>query len=111
MDFLRWLLLVEVDGLVFVAGDGFADLGWVFAEFGLLVGEEALLGASGALGAVQAFKAAAQAGVAEGAVAAAVAGELVGDAGDFSYVLIDVDLPGVAEVVSGKFGAGQEGRQ
>jgi hypothetical protein len=94
---LSELLFFELDGLVLVAGDAGADFGWCSAQFGLLVDEEALFGASGAFGAMQALKAAAQAGVAEGAVAAAIAGELIGDAADFRHLLVHVHLPGVTE--------------
>jgi hypothetical protein len=43
---LSELLLFEVDGLIFVMGNGGSDLGWCSAKFGLLVNEEALFGAS-----------------------------------------------------------------
>ena len=105
------LLLLEVNAFVFVAGDGGPNLRWRFAEPGLLVGEEALLGAGGALGAVQAFEATAQAGVAEGAVATAVARELIDDAGDLGHLLVNMDLPGIAEVFAGELAAGEDGRQ
>ena len=77
------ILLSRSIDLVLVARDAGADLRGRFAELGLLVCEEAFLGAGGALGAVQPFKATAQAGVAQGAVAAAVAGQLVGHAAHF----------------------------
>jgi hypothetical protein len=96
------LLLFEVDTLEFVALDGSADLGRRFAQFGLLVGEEAFFGAGGALRAVQALKAAAQAGMAKSTVAPAVAGELVEDVPDAGGLLVDVHLPGVLEVFAGK---------
>ena len=105
------LLVFEDDGLVFVAGDCGADLGWGFAEFGLLGGEEAFLGAGGALRAVEGLKATAKAGMAEGPVTAAVAGELIDDVAHFGGLLVDVDLPWVAEVFAGQFGAREDGRQ
>ena len=105
------LLIFEDDGFVFVACDGGTDLGRGLAELGLLGGEEAFLGAGGALGAVEGLKATAETGVAECAVAAAVAGELVDDVADFSSLLVDVDLPGVAEVFAGELGAGEDGRK
>ena len=94
-----------------MAGDGCADLGWGFAQPGLLVGVEAFLGAGGALGAVESLEAAAQAGVAESAVATAVAGKLVGHAGNFGHLLVDVDLPWVTEVFACKLAAGEDGWQ
>ena len=54
-------LLFQVDGLVVVAGDASANVGYAFACFCLAVGVEGLFGAGGALGAVQALIAAAQA--------------------------------------------------
>ena len=89
-----------------MAGDGGADLGGRFAQLGLLVCEETFLGAGGALGAVLALKTAAQAGMAQGAVATAVAGELIGDTADFGYLIVNVPLP-----VVGKACSGNEGRQ
>ena len=91
------LLLFEVDGLIFVTGNGGADFGWCSAKFGLLVNEEAFFGASRAFGAMQALKAASQAGMAEGAIAAAVAGQLIGDAADFRHLLVNMYLPGITE--------------
>ena len=94
-----------------MVGDGGANLDGGLAEFELRVGEEGLLGAGGALGAVQALVATAQAGVAESAVAAAVARELVEDVSDLDGLLIDVDLPGIAEVLAGELGAREDGGQ
>jgi hypothetical protein len=95
-------LLFEVDRFVLVAGDAGADLGGRFAQPGLLVGVEALLGAGGAFSAVERLKATAQAGVAQRAIAAAVAGQLVGHAADFGNVLVDMHLPGITEVGTGE---------
>ena len=92
------LLLIEIDGLVVVARDAGANLRGCPASFGLVVGVEAFLGAGGALGAVQVFIATVQAGVAEGAIAAAVAGQLIDDAGNLRGQLVDANLPVVAEV-------------
>ncbi len=77
----------------------------------LPVGEEGLLGAGGALGAVQPLIATAQAGVAQGAVAAAVAGKLVEHVAHLGRLLVDVHLPGIAEVLAGQLRARQDRRQ
>jgi hypothetical protein len=111
---VRGLLFFEIDGLVFVAANGFANLRRRLAEFGLLVGKDAFFCACGALGAVHPFEATAQAGVAQGAVATAIAGELVGHAADFGHILVDMLLPVVGEFVAGKQGrqgADLEGRR
>ena len=71
------------------------DLRGSLAQLGLLVRVKALFGAGGALGSMEGFKAAAQAGVAESTVAAAVAGKLVGYVSDLRNLLIDMDLPWV----------------
>src|SRR5215469_5371361 len=105
------LLLFEVDGLVRVVGDALADLGGGLAKLRLLVGVEAFLGAGRALGAVQRLETAAEAGMAQGFVAAAVAGKLVGDAGDPGHLLVDVRLPRVAGVVASELAAGQDRRE
>ena len=95
--------LFQIDLLVLVPGNGGADLRRLLAELGLLIGEEAFLGAGGALGPVQTFKTAAQAGVAQGPIAAAVAGKLVDHAADLSHLLINVLLPGISEVLPSSF--------
>ena len=46
---------------------------------------------------MQPFEATAQAGMAEGAVAAAIAGQLVDDAADLRDLLIDVQLPRIGK--------------
>jgi len=91
------LLLFEIDGFEGVFFDGVADLGRSLSESSLLVGEDCFLGAGGALGAVQALKTAAQAGVSQGAVAPAIAGELIEHISDMGGLLIDVELPGILE--------------
>jgi hypothetical protein len=96
------LLLLEVDALVIVAGDARADLSGSLALFGQPVGVEAFLGARGALGAMQAFITTAQAGMAERAVTAAVAGKLVEDFSDPGRLLVDVNLPRILEVRAGQ---------
>jgi len=65
-----------------VACDAGANLRGRPASLGLVVGVEAFLGAGGALGGVRRLVATVQAGVAQGAVAAAVAGQLINNAGD-----------------------------
>jgi len=109
--FRRVLLLLEVDAFVLVALDGGADLGRRLAQSGLLVGEKALFGAGGALGAVQAFEATAQTGMAQGPVTAAVARKLVEDIPNPGSFLVDVHLPGVLEVLTGEPRSGKDGRQ
>jgi hypothetical protein len=94
-----------------VPRNGFAYLRGRLAEFCLLVCEQAFFGAGGALGAMQALETTAQAGVAQGAVAAAVAGKLIDNAADFGHLLIDVLLPVVLEVVPGQLVSGKDGRQ
>jgi len=66
------LLLFQVDALVFVAGDGGANLGRGLACLGHPVGEKAFPGAGVALGAVRCLVATAQASVPQRAVATAV---------------------------------------
>ncbi len=105
------LLLFEVDALVLMAGDAGADLSGGLAGLGQAIGVEGFLSAGGALGSMQALVAATQAGVAQGAIAAAVAGQLIDDIANFDCLLIDVDLPGIAEVLTGEFGASEDGRQ
>jgi hypothetical protein len=105
------LLLLEIDVLVDVLGDTGADLGGSLAGLGHGVSIEGLLRAGGALGAVQTLITTAQAGVAESAVATAVAGELVNHVTYFGGLLIDVHLPGIAEVFTSKPGSGEDRRQ
>ena len=62
-------MFFEIDLLVGVLGDAGADLGGGFSGLGHSVGVEGFLRARGALCAVIALVAAAQAGVSEGAVA------------------------------------------
>ncbi len=57
------------------------------------------------------FKAAAQAGVAQGAVAAAVAGKLVGHVAYLGNLLVDMGLPRVAKVGPGQLGSSHDGRE
>ena len=104
-------MLFEVDAFEFVAHDGGADFGGGLAQFGLLIGEEAFFGASGALRAVHGFKATAQAGVAKGAVAAAIAGELIGHAAHLGDLLVDMQLPWIAGIRSGEQRGSEDGRK
>ncbi len=55
-----------------------------------------------------ALKAAAQAGVSQRAVAAAVARELIRHVSDLGYLLINVDLPGVAEILARQLSSGKD---
>lgn len=105
------LLLFEVDLLVGVLHDAGANLRGSFACLGHCIGVKRLLRAGGALRAVVALVATAQAGVAQGAVAAAVARELVENVADLRGLLIDVRLPWVAEVLAVELGARQDGWQ
>ena len=91
-------MLLECDAFVVAVGDAGADFGGGLALPGHAISVDAFFGAGGALGAVQALKAAAQAGVAEGAIAAAVAGQLIKDVPDFCGLLVDMNLPGILEV-------------
>jgi hypothetical protein len=95
-------LVLEVDLLVIVALYAGADLSGGFAEPGLLVSIHAFLGAGRALGTVRCLKTAAQAGVTQSTVAAAVARQLVKNAADLSSFLIGVLLPWVLELGWGK---------
>ena len=105
------LLLFEIDGFVVVASDSGANLCGRIAQLSEAIGVEGLFGAGGTLGAVQALVATAQAGVAESAVASAVAGQLVEHVADSSGLLIDVHLPRIAEVLARKPGSCEDGRQ
>ena len=49
--------------------------------------------------------------MAQGAVATAVAGKLVEHVADLDRLLVDVNLPGVAEVLAGQLRAGEDRRQ
>jgi len=65
---------------------------------GFVVGVKTFLGTGRALRGVHVFIATVQAGVAERAIAAAVAGQLIDDAGNLRGQLVDANLPVVAEV-------------
>ena len=82
----------EGNALVLVMLDRDPNLRRRFAQLGLLISKEAFLGAGGAFCPVQALKAAAQAGVSQRAITAAVAGELISNAGHFGHLLINVPL-------------------
>src|ERR1035437_10339010 len=105
------LLLLQIDALVLVADNGGANLRGSLAQLGLLVSKEAFLGAVGTLRAVRGLIATVQAGVAQGAVATAIAGKLIDHAADLDRLLITVDLPWIAEVFAGEFLAGKNRRQ
>ena len=62
----------------------------------------AFFGAGSAFGAMQVFKTTAQAGVADGPVAAAVAGQLIQDTGNLGRILIDLHLPGQLKIDAGQ---------
>ena len=72
------------------------------SQLRLLIREKALLGAGGAFRAVQAFKTTAQARMPQGAVATAIARQLVQNPRDLGGVLVDMDLPWITEILSGK---------
>ena len=107
----QFLLLFEVDALVLMAGDACTDFSGGLTGLGQAIGVEGFLSAGGALGSMQALVAATETGVAQGAIATAVAGQLIDDIANFDCLLVDVDLPGIAEVLSGELGAGEDGRQ
>src|SRR3569833_542324 len=88
-----------------------ADLRRRLAQLCLLVGVEPLLGARRALSSVQRLEAAPQAGVAQSAVAPAVAWQLIGHIALLRCLLIDVYLPGIPEVLARELAAGQDRRQ
>ena len=94
-----------------MASDAGANLRGRPGGLGFVVGVKAFLGAGRALGAVQVFIATVQAGVAEGAIAAAVAGQLIDDAGNLRGQLVDANLPVVAEVRARQLGAVKNRRQ
>ena len=81
-----------------MASDAGANLRGRPAGLGFVVGVEAFLGAGGTLGSVRIFIATVQAGVAERAIAATVAGQLIDDAGNLCCQLINAGLPVVLEV-------------
>jgi len=96
------LLLVEVDGFVLVARDAGANLRGRPSCLSFEIGVEAFGCADGALGAVDRLIATVQAGVAQGTIAAAIARQLVNDAGDLGRELIGPHLPVVTEVGAGQ---------
>ena len=91
--------------------DRSTNLCWSLAKLSLLIGEQPLLGAGRAFCPVQALEATAQTCMAQSAVAAAIAGQLVQHARNLRGILVDVNLPRVAEVLPGKFGSAQNGRK
>src|ERR1700728_3544731 len=92
------LFLAQIDGFVVVSGNSSANLRGRPAGLGLVVGVEAFLGTGGALGTMRIFKATVQAGVAELAITAAIARQLVNDAWNLGGQLVNVHLPGIAKV-------------
>ena len=106
----RRLFLGEVDGFVFVAGDAGADLRGRPTGLGFVVSVEALCSADVALGGMRRLIATVQTGVAQGAVAAAIARQLINDAGDLDRELIGAHLPVVAEVGTLELSAMENGR-
>ena len=105
------LFLAQVDGLVLMAGDAGANLRRRPAGLGFVIGVETFSGADVAFGGVRCLVATMQAGVSEGAIAAAVARELVDDAGDLRGQLIDANLPVIAEVRARQLSSVKNGRQ
>lgn len=103
------LLLLEIDLFVGVLCDAGTDLCGRLSGLGHGVGVEGFLRAGGALRTVQTLVATAQAGMSQGPVASAIAGELIEHVTDFPGLLVDVDLPGVAEILTGQFRARQHG--
>src|ERR1039458_10798336 len=76
------LFLAKVDGFVLVAGDAGANLRGRPAGLGFVIGVKAFSSTDVALGGVRVLIATVQAGVAEGAIAAAIARKLVDDGGN-----------------------------
>ena len=107
----RALLLLQVDALVLAAADSGTNLGRGLASPGLAVGDEDLFGASGALSAVQPLETTPETGVAQSPIAAAIAWKLKDHIPYLGCLLINVDLPGVAEVLTGELGTGKDRRQ
>ena len=110
-DVAAGLLLVEVDALVLMAGDGRANLGRGLAQLSSAGRRKSPLWRRWSTRCRAPLVATAQAGVAQGAVATAVAGKLIDHAADLGCQLVDVDLPGIAEVFSCQLGAGENRRQ
>src|SRR5579863_1695384 len=111
---LRWparLLLFEVDAFIFVTANCLANLRGSLAQLCLLVGKEAFFGAGGTLRPVHRFKATTQAGMAQGAVATAVARQLINHAAHLGDLLINVDLPGITEIIPRELVSGNDGRK
>jgi hypothetical protein len=104
-------LPLQVDLFIVVPCNGGADLGWLFAKLSLLISKKAFLGTGGALSPMQPFKTTAQAGVPESSVAAAVAGKLIQNAAHLGGLLINVFLPWIPEVLTGKLRSGQYRRK
>ena len=101
----------EVDGLPLATLYAGTDLGGRVSELGFAIGVNAFLHAGRALGSVKAFKAAMQAVVAHGAIAAAVAGLLVEHRRDLGGHLISRDLVRMREVRAGELRTVQERRK
>ena len=71
----------------------------------------AFFGAGSAFGAMQVFKTTAQTGMADGPVAATIAGQLIQDTGNLGSILIDLHLPGQLKIDAGQLFAVQNRRQ
>ena len=91
---------VQVESLKFTLLDTLADLLHALAGHSHPVSVETFLQAGGANSSMRTLKAAMQALVAKCTVAAAVAGHLVQHSGDLCYVLIDLHLVRMSEVVA-----------
>lgn len=105
------LFFLQIDRFVVVAGDAGANLRGRPTGLGFVVGVKAFLGAGGTLGAVRIFIATVQAGVAERAIAAAVAGQLIDHAGNLRGQLVYARLPVVLEVRPGQLRSVKNRRQ
>src|SRR5208283_1506075 len=105
------LLLVEIDAFVLMARNAGADLRGSPSLLCFLIGVKAFLGAGGTLSTVCSLVAAAQAGVAQGAVAAAIARQLVDHVTNLGRQQIGMHLPGVAEVLACQLRAVENRRQ
>src|SRR6185312_3762696 len=102
---------IQIDRFEFLALDAGANLFGRPALLRFLERVGAFFRAGGTDGAVGAREATVQAGMAEGTVAAAITGKLIEDAGNLGGLVVDLNLPLLAEEGSGELRAGEDGRQ
>ncbi len=102
---------IQVDLLPIAAFDAGADPCWSPAFARHLIGVIALFSAGPTFGAMQILETTAEAGVSDGPVAAAIAGQLIQDAGDLGCILVDLHLPRQLEVRSSQLFPAKNGRE